>query len=153
MFPLHNTPASGAAIIPIGGLGGAIKPTTGYAFMRIQSETKHLIAQLSLGKAPGKRVSARRFSWYDDLLLHLLQQHKGTGVRIFTSLFRKNYFPLILRFLDEETQLRHEMQIFSRLPVGLFLRAAVEVWWKRLRNPWWALTSSNSPKTNPLIIP
>lgn len=153
MFPIQETSAVGTSIIPIGGLGGAIKPTTGYAFMRIQSETKHLIAQLCQGKTPVKRLSAQRFPWYDALLLHLLRQHKATGVRIFTQLFKNNPYPLILRFLDEETLIRHEAQIFSRLPIMLFLRAAVEVWWQRFRSQWWPLTSSTAPRTNPLITP
>lgn len=148
MFPLQEARPAAGVVIPIGSLGGAVKPTTGYAFMRIQSDTRDILDCLRRGEAPVKRSPAGRFSWYDSLLLHLLQHHPGMGVAIFSSLFRRNPYRLILRFLDEQTAPVQEVRIFSGLPVGLFSKAAVELWARRFFRRW-QFSKGAHPAANP----
>ena len=148
MFPLQEARSATGAVVSIGSLGGAVKPTTGYAFMRIQSDTWEILDCLRRGKAPVRSAPAARFTWYDSLLLYLLQHYKGMGLTIFSSLFRRNAYRLILRFLDEQTLPVQEMRIFSGLPVGLFLRAAIELWAKRFFRRW-QVSKGGHPATNP----
>lgn len=117
-------PNKGRQIIPIGAPGGAVKPSTGYAFLRIQRQVKAIVSQLEQGQAPRHPALPRgRFHFYDRLLLHILQHHGEESKRIFTRLFRHNNMRRILTFLDERSHIGQELLIFSRLPFGPFLRA------------------------------
>lgn len=114
-------------IIPIGILGGAIKPSTGYAYLLIQQQVNAIVECLKTGRSPRIQTKSRkRFVFYDRLLLHLLQREGAPKARIFESLFAGNSIKSVLKFLNEETNLIEEIRIFSTLPVSWFLRAVWE---------------------------
>ncbi|HMO40560.1 MAG TPA: lycopene cyclase family protein [Saprospiraceae bacterium] len=120
---------AGQRIVRIGTAGGAVKPTTGYAFLRIQAQTQRMVRQLERTGAPWSKSKARsRFRFYDRLLLNILQ-HEGEQARgIFEALFQRNELHTIFSFLNEETNLWEEVRIFARLPIGVFLRALWRVY-------------------------
>lgn len=130
VIPMSNQVSSfqpGQRIIPIGGAGGAIKPTTGYAFQRIQRQAKQLVDQLQQGHAIDPRLpTAGRFKFYDALLLRVLQEKGTPAEAVFSRLFRHNRFARILQFLDEQTQLSQEIGLLASLPYAPFLRALVQ---------------------------
>ncbi|HOY18012.1 MAG TPA: lycopene cyclase family protein [Haliscomenobacter sp.] len=114
-------------IFQIGTTGGAVKPSTGYAFARIQEQTKQVAQQLVAQELPNPRLNRpNRFEFYDQLLLHILTHRGGLGSTIFSRLFQHIDFPLILKFLDEDTQLTEEFGILASLPPGPFLQAVWE---------------------------
>jgi lycopene beta-cyclase len=119
-FVKDKGPSSGS-YQKIGGAAGCIKPTTGYAFSRIH---RHLEA-LMLKKTLRKSV---RFSFYDRLLLDIIDNRPKDVPRIFHHLFKNNPLSLILRFLDEDSSLLEEAQIFATLPFGPFLHALGKQW-------------------------
>lgn len=124
---------TGDRIHPIGTAANAVKSTTGYAFLNIHAYNEQIVAALARGEAPPTpSVDEGRFAWYDSLLLHLLERHPEKGVRIFSALFRSVSMVTILRFLEERTTVWQESWLFSRLPIGLFIRAllAHHGWWK-----------------------
>lgn len=128
-------------IISIGTLGGAVKPTTGYAFLRIQHQTSYLAQQLAKNGVPTlPRTNPKRFRFYDTLLLHILQNMGAEASGIFSALFFKNSFESILRFLDEDSNLFEEALIFSSLPKRPFLQSLFEVYINKSR------TVSNTTK-------
>lgn len=110
-------------LIYLGTLGGAIKPTTGYGFRRMQAYGKALAEALKQQKPLPTMRRSRRFRFYDHLLLQILSRHPNRGKAVFQRLFETQPVPRILRFLDEETNLWEEMLIFIRLPIRLFLRS------------------------------
>jgi len=121
-----------ANIINIGTVGGAVKPTTGYAFLRILAESKQVAQKLVRGERVTEvNTSASRFAFYDRLLLHILQAKGWLGESIFSALFRHNPIPRILVFLDERTSYSQEVLIFARLPKLPFLKAL----WQQLIHP------------------
>lgn len=123
----HIPPAEESHVIRIGGAGNATKPTTGYTFLNIQRQVEAIAQDLAQGKRPRPSfVRTDRFAWYDRLLLHLLTHEGDTGHHIFQQLFAHQSADLIFRFLDEQTTIWQDLQIFSRLPIGQFLRAAWE---------------------------
>ncbi|WP_373551146.1 lycopene cyclase family protein [Haliscomenobacter sp.] len=116
-----------AHVFQIGTVGGAVKPSTGYAFARIQEQTKQLAQQLVEQKLPNPQLKRpKRFEFYDQLLLHILTYRGGLGASIFGRLFQQIDFPQILKFLDEDTQLSEELGILASLPPGPFLQAVWE---------------------------
>lgn len=129
-IPMTDAPmpaVPGERIVPLGTLGGAVKPTTGYAFLRIQNQVEALVEALAGGQSPRQAlpVSGQRFRFYDTLLLNILSEESRLGRSIFSSLFRRNRLPDILRFLGEKTHLGQEARIFSTLPIIPFLKAVL----------------------------
>ena len=132
-----------ANIINIGTVGGVVKPTTGYAFLRILTESKQVAQKLVRGeRVTGDYSPASRFAFYDRLLLHILQEKGWFGERIFTALFRSNPIPRILTFLDEGTSCAQEVLLFAFLPKRPFLKAL----WHQLIYPF-RETESTPPQT------
>ena len=109
----------------IGTAGNAVKPTTGYAFLRIQRQVATMAKALQqTGMVPHAEQPTDRFRWYDHLLLYLLQHEPQRGRDIFTALFKSQPYDRILRFLDEDTRWWEEALIFKSLPTRWFLEAA-----------------------------
>ncbi len=111
--------------IPIGTNAMTVKPSSGYAFVRIQEEAEELIQQVTSGKYQPLRRNSR-FLKYDKTLLHVAIQGRETLDSVFTTMFKHSPTDRILRFLDEKTDLREELKIFSKMPKRSFLRAFLE---------------------------
>lgn len=126
MFDVAKPVQKGSRVINIGTVGGAVKPTTGYAFLRIQAQSRTLACQLASGKDPILPTAPARFRFYDGLLLHLLCTRGHEAARIFDALFMRNPVSRIMRFLDEQSKLHEEGLLFGTLPWGLFLQALWE---------------------------
>jgi lycopene beta-cyclase len=119
-------------IIPIGIVGGALKPSTGFAFSLIQQQVDQIIKSILSNNLPLiKRKIQNRFSFYDTILLHLLQKKEINKSAIFISLFKGNNIGTILTFLSEKTNIFGEMKIFSTLPIKVFISALIEIYWPR----------------------
>lgn len=113
-------------IIYIGTPAGAVKPTTGYAFKRMEIYARRLAKALK-NEAPLPTMRRpRRFRLYDHLLLRILHEQPHRGKAVFERLFETQPMTRILKFLDEETSLAEEIAIFSRLPIRLFLGSLVK---------------------------
>jgi lycopene beta-cyclase len=128
-----NIPMSSAAInleeqpgfISIGGRGGAIKPSTGYAFKNMFLQAEQICQTLKYNldyKADRKK---ERFELYDRLLLSILSRKPALGKPIFESLFKKNNASSVLRFLDEKSSWGDELKIFMSLPKRPFINALI----------------------------
>lgn len=156
VIPMTDRPfpvTLGAHIINIGTAGGAVKPTTGYAFLNIQRQVKHIVAQLSANGSPLlPPPAARRFRFYDSILLNILQHHGEEGKPIFSALFRRNGMLKILRFLKEETSVWEEARIFASLPFIPFLMALLRVALLPLWRKFLSLRSSTGKKPVPDIF-
>ncbi len=108
-------------VVFIGTPGGAVKPTTGYAFKRMEAYARHLAKALKAKTALPTMQRKWRFRLYDILLLQILRDKAHRGREVFLRLFDTQPLPRVLKFLDEETSLVEEMLIFSRMPKRLFL--------------------------------
>jgi lycopene beta-cyclase len=123
---------SSSHIIPIGIAGGAIKPSTGFAFSLIQKQINKIVKEIKAESFQFERKKFQtRFSFYDKILLYLLQEKDIKKEDIFISLFKGNSMATILTFLSERTTLWNELKIFSTLPVKMFLNAMLEIYLPR----------------------
>jgi lycopene beta-cyclase len=120
----YNFPARDKeGIIQIGSAGGAIKPSTGYAFNRISRQTNYLIeCFLKNNESINNVNSSGRFHFYDTLLLQIIRDKPETVSKIMDQLFVNNSFLKILSFLDENSTIFEELSLFSTLPKRLFLK-------------------------------
>jgi lycopene beta-cyclase len=114
----------GARVMTIGVPGGRVKPSTGYAFMRIQRDSAAIVRSLQQTGHPfGVPPDSRRHRRYDAALLGLMRYQPCEVEGLFARLFARNPLDRILRFLDEATSLHDEFVLASTLPTSFTLRA------------------------------
>lgn len=111
----------------IGTAGGQTKASSGYTFRFIQKQSAAIAEQIiskqfSTELKPGQ--SAKRFHFYDAVLLQVLKNRYAAASQVFTNLFKKNTPQQIFAFLDNETSLRQDLKIIQSLPAWPFLKAA-----------------------------
>ena len=120
--------AADTRIVLLGVVAGALKPTTGYGFLRMMQHGKSIASALKSNELIPTIYRKKRFRFYDDLLLRILQKHPNRGKQIFDQLFQHQSASNVLRFLNEKTNLLQEIMIFLRLPKRLFLRTLFAKW-------------------------
>ncbi|MDB5269846.1 MAG: hypothetical protein JWP58_2886 [Hymenobacter sp.] len=126
----HPLPArSGAHIINMGTRGGRAKPSTGYAFKRIQQHSARLVAALAKTGRPPADVTGDKwqFRLFDTLLLDIMQRRGETTRDIFRQLFERNPVERIFRFLDEQTSWADNLRVMNSVSAGPFMRSIGQV--------------------------
>ncbi|SMB93736.1 Lycopene beta and epsilon cyclase [Hymenobacter roseosalivarius DSM 11622] len=126
----HRLPARrGANIINLGTRAGRAKPSTGYAFNRIQAHTARLVASLAATGAPPADLTGDQwqFRLFDTLLLDIMQRQGETTRDIFTELFQHNPVERIFDFLDERTSWVENFQVMNSVTPWPFLRSIGQV--------------------------
>ena len=106
-------------ILHIGTAGGAVKPSSGYAFTRIQKHSDLIIDQIkTLGKvSSSKAIFKKKFYYYDATLLHVLLEQKKSCAKVFAQMFKRNKGDSVLSFLNEDTSYLNEIKMFSTMPI------------------------------------
>jgi lycopene beta-cyclase len=128
VIPMTNYPFKpyDGNIINIGTAGGQTKPSSGYTFQFIQKYMKNIVdTMIATGRPFVQAESSGRFSFYDSTLLQVLDKKKIEGKKLFTDLFRQGDVQTVLKFLDNETTFREDINIMRRLPKGKFAMAAL----------------------------
>ncbi|GAB3635292.1 lycopene cyclase family protein [Hymenobacter arcticus] len=126
----HPLPArDGARIINLGTRAGRAKPSTGYAFRRIQAQSARLVAALAAtGQVPADVTGDQwQFRLFDTLLLDIMQRRGETTRDIFTQLFERNPVERIFRFLDEKTSWADNLRVMNSVAPGPFIRSIGQV--------------------------
>nr|WP_262905431.1 lycopene cyclase family protein [Hymenobacter nitidus] len=122
----HPLPArSGAHIINLGTRAGRAKPSTGYAFKRIQEHSTRLVAALAATGQPPKNLTGDRpqFHLFDTLLLDIMRRRGEMTRDIFSELFRRNPIERVLAFLDERTSWPNNFRIMNSVTPWPFMRS------------------------------
>lgn len=110
-YPFHQHNSN--KLFHIGIAGGWAKPSTGYTFYNTSREVPKLVAHLKTGKPLTQFHQKSRFLFYDMLLLDILYKNNHLGHEIFESMFKRRKASLILKFLENETNLWGELQIVT----------------------------------------
>lgn len=117
---------------------GLVKPSTGYAFRNMFASAQACAASLTAScEQTPKSSTGSRFRFYDHLLLLILKWWPSRGRDVFNRLISAVPAKEILTFLDERSGIRQEARIFSKLPIGLFLRALVRrefLLWRNMKS-------------------
>jgi lycopene beta-cyclase len=132
VIPMTDHPAPrwvGRRVMSIGTRGGRVKPSTGYAFHRIQQDSAAIVRSLTARGHPfAVPTPPSRYRFFDAILLQVLYRRGGLGAGVFTALFQHNPIQRIFRFLDEESSWWDDLQILASVPPGPFVAA-----WARLK--------------------
>lgn len=115
-------------VVPIGRRAGMLRPSSGYAFTRIQRHSAAIARSLERHDHPWDvpRPSARH-EWLDRVLLRAVHRDPGLLSRAFPAMFDRVGAPAVFAFLDEDSTITGEIRIALSLPWGPFLRAAALV--------------------------
>ena len=114
----------GGRVMSIGTKGGRVKPSTGYAFLRIQRDSAAIVHSLIEHDQPFHLPARRgRFGLHDATLLNIMTHHPDDLKPIFTIMFQRNPIQRIFHFLDETATLSEEVRFIASLPPWRFLQA------------------------------
>ncbi|MFG3343436.1 lycopene cyclase family protein [Streptomyces sp. NPDC048018] len=128
MTDAHHARRAGRNVFRIGSAGGAVRPSTGYAFAAIQRQAAAIAHALHRDEEPvPPPAHSTRSLAMDAVLLRGLDTGRVCGPDFFTSLFSRVPAERLLRFLDGETRPLEELRIGLHTPVLAMLRTAAEV--------------------------
>ncbi len=114
----------GNCVMAIGAPGGRIKPTTGYAFTRIQRDSAAIVESLQRAGHPfDVPPDSWRYRRYDAALFDVMLAHDERIKPILVRLFHRNSLERIFRFLDEQALPWDDLRIAASLPPEVSLRA------------------------------
>jgi lycopene beta-cyclase len=114
----------GRRILAIGTRGGRVKPSTGYAFARIQRDSQRIVNSLVRKGHPfGLPPDQPRFRLYDTVILDVLAREPELGRPILSTIFARNPIQRVLKFLDDRSSPWEDLRILTAYPPGPFLRA------------------------------
>ncbi|PPK94289.1 lycopene beta-cyclase [Kineococcus xinjiangensis] len=116
-------PRAGRSVFRIGAAGGAVRPSTGYAFSAVQRQVDAVVAALAVGEVPVPPVPhRRRHLLMDAVVLRALDSGTVRGSELFPELFRRNGAARVLRFLDGRSTVRDEVRVMASAPRARMLR-------------------------------
>jgi len=120
---------SGKRIFNIGIAGGAARPSSGYAFHRIQRQTSEIArAMVDEKKIPNTFVS-RKYDFFDAVFLEAIARNPASAKNLFLQMFEKVSPDSLTRFLTDESSLADDLAVINALPKLSFGTAG----WQSLR--------------------
>lgn len=131
LTPLTDWPfprQSGRHVMTIGIKGGRVKPSTGYAFVRIQQDSAAIVRSLSEEGHPFHGlVSPRQYRFFDTVILNIMAHHPEQVAPLFIDLFRRNSVERIFRVLDETASLGENAMMAPFFPPALLWHALYQL--------------------------
>lgn len=131
VIPITDRPYArrlGQRVMSIGMKGGRIKPSTGFAFTRVQADSAAIVQSLLRTEQPfAVPEDSERYRLYDSMLLDIMTREPERIQSIFAALFKRNPIEQVLSFLDERATVTQNVQLFATLPPAPFLQALARV--------------------------
>ncbi|GAA4739943.1 lycopene cyclase family protein [Amnibacterium soli] len=116
--------------VPVGLRAGIARPSTGYAFTRIQIAARHATEHGVDERGVRDGVRTRML---DAIFLRFLRDQPERAPEVFLRMFARLPGPLTVRFLTERASPLDELRLIGALPKRPFLRAATTTAVERLR--------------------
>jgi lycopene beta-cyclase len=108
--------------------GGAARPSTGYAFQRIQVAALQQAMAIEEGRLPSATVhDAAVTRWMDGLFVRVLRRWPERAPDLFMRLFEHTPRDRLERFMTGSTAAQDRMAVIGSLPPALFLRELLTV--------------------------
>lgn len=116
----------GSRIETIGLAGGAARPSSGYAFLRIQRQAARVARSVVAGLAPTDRpIASRKYDVLDAIFLRVLADRPELAPSIFARMFERADPAAVVRFLGEMSTPVDDARIVAALPKWPFIVAAI----------------------------
>jgi len=123
-------PPPGEGYVRAGVMNGGARPSTGYAFQRIQRWANDTANAIRNGAPLSGHVAdpgIRR--WMDLLFLRVVRHHPDRAADLFLNIFGMTDPARIIRFLSDTGSLADHSAVIASLPTGQFLRELWEGMW------------------------
>ena len=128
VIPLGRLARRDPAIPGLGGNGGAIRPSSGYAFPFIQKQIDAAIAAAQSGRQLRFDVPHRRIDlWMDSVLLTVLRHWPERAPELFLRMGCALDGDEFARFLGGEADWRLRLKVIMAMPKWPFLRGLVRM--------------------------
>jgi lycopene beta-cyclase len=108
----------------IGTAGGRVKPSSGYAFLRIQRQSRAIADALARGMVPVRQLEPRRYQLLDQVFMKALTRVSAAAPFYFLELFRNVPPDALIRFLSECGSANETIKVALALPKLPFAVAA-----------------------------
>ncbi len=123
VLPRPGPPNAPARFARAGLRGGAARPSTGYAYQRIQEMADLCAAQILRGAdSIDLRIDSPVTRFMDGVFLRVLQRRPDRGPALFSALFRNAPADRLERFLSGSTASIDRVSVMASLPPVPFLR-------------------------------
>ncbi|MGY6588505.1 MAG: lycopene cyclase family protein [Wenzhouxiangella sp.] len=120
---LPNAENSQPGIVRAGMAGGALRPSSGYAFLRIQAWAARCLQRLqSGGPLLGQAKDPRLQALMDGLFLRVLADDLSLAPALFSQLFERAHPDSVVRFLSDQAGPGDYLNVIRSLPRRPFLR-------------------------------
>jgi lycopene beta-cyclase len=111
-------------VLHIGTAGGWTKASTGYTFKNTIKQSERVILLLKNPIIDFRKFhKPNRFLFYDTLFVRVLYKNNALGKKIFSNMFLKVNSKKIFKFLDEESNLKEELEVILACPKIPFIKA------------------------------
>ena len=109
--------------VKVGIMTGSLRPSTGYAFQRIQRWAEACAISIRKGSGPvGHIPDPRPIRMMDDLFLRVMRDAPQRGALLFYTIFNKVRPDKVIRFLSDRGKMGDCLSIVFALPPYPFLR-------------------------------
>lgn len=115
----------GRRIHAVGSAAGAVRPSSGYAFVRIQRHCAAVAAAVARGRPVPRRVAPGRYGVLDDVFLRALAAEPAAFPERFRTLLSGTAPDAFARFMSDASGPRDELRVIAALPMGPFAAAAL----------------------------
>lgn len=115
---------------------GSARPSSGYAFQRIQSWSEKCAVKIIKNQsllAPKKDVAI--LATMDGIFLNVLKTNPDASIALFFNFFVQCNTATVIRFLSDHANIMDYLLIIAAMPKLLFLKALPSYAFKRLCNP------------------
>lgn len=119
----HDPAPDGCIRMGLG--GGAARPSTGYAFARIQRQADAVAQAFDTGSDVPGRLDGPFSRFMDRVFLQVIQTMPDRGPALFESLFRNTAPDRLEHFLSGSFHPMDRLSVMTSLPTVPFLRAAL----------------------------
>ena len=127
-IPMGPVFAHQEGLTGLGGNGGAIRPSSGYAFAFIQKQIAQMIAEPEI---KGRKISApapvhgRRDLWMDRVFLEVLRKRPDLGPGLFLSMASQLTGDEMARFMSGTARWSDLAKVMWAMPKGPFIKAGL----------------------------
>jgi lycopene beta-cyclase len=112
-------------IYAIGVLGGSVRPSSGYAFSRIQRQTSEIARAIVQAKPIPQKVAPRKYGFFDTVFLQAISRNPNTAKDVFLRMFANVNPDSLIRFLSDESSYSDDLALIIALPKIRFGKAAL----------------------------
>jgi lycopene beta-cyclase len=116
--------SNGPGVHVVGTGAGAVRPSSGYAFARIQRHCRAVADAVAAGREPPSRAGPSRLAAMDRIFLQALRDDPAAFPERFRAMVDGTSPDAFARFMDDAGTIADELRMVGALPKAPFLAAA-----------------------------